>query len=88
MSVPAQQASVLTEHKLPWNKQRMRSDAARKQSRVEALSHAAQLNILIVEILRDEAVQLLPVFWQLEQRTHSQEDAFSLPLLREDLNWK
>lgn len=66
----------------------MRSDSARKQSRVEALSHAAQLNVLIVEVLRDEAVQFLPVFWQLEQRTNSQEDAFLLPLLQEDLNWK
>lgn len=43
------------------------------------------LTALIVEVLRDEAVQFLSVLWQLEQRTNTQEVASRLTLLHKDL---
>lgn len=35
----------------------------------------------------DEAVQFIPVVWQLEQRTDIQEDTFFVMLLQKDLKW-
>ena len=80
--------SFLNWTEAPWQWNKMRLDSPAEQSWEKVLSRAAHLNALIVEVLWDEAVHFLPVLWQLEQRTNTQEDASRLTLLQKDLNWK
>lgn len=48
---------------------------------------AALLTVIIVEVLGEEAVQFLSVFWWVEQRADTEENASFLLLLQKDLSW-
>lgn len=66
----------MTEHQFSWYKHKLQLQPNK------GLSHT-----LSVEVLRDKALQLLPVFSQLEQRGDTQEHSSFLILLRQNLKW-